>query len=249
MMGAFIAAALLTAQCHLAQAVEGNAMLQVKLGATVSRYSISESDLPSALIAVASEFELPMGIEWVTPGVPHPVELSWERATVREVVESIVRNEPGYELKTTDGVVHVSYKGSRDDKANFLNLRLGQFHSRTEHISVILDRLRRIVRGIVSPQPASGTDFYHVVIADRATVSLDLPNPTVREVLDQLALASDRYKIWAVSFQQDPGLTPTGFRRTFTIWNDTPVPDPEQPVWDRFLWGKPPPRAVRQKPQ
>jgi len=62
-----------------------------------------------------------------------------------------------------------------------------------------------------------------------------LKNVGVEDVLDALAVASAR-KIWIVTFSDDPTLTPTGFRRSLTLWNNFPIPDNEQPIWDMLHW-------------
>jgi hypothetical protein len=79
-------------------------------------------------------------------------------------------------------------------------------------------------------------------------VNLDLNNVTAAEVLDALALGSNR-KVWVVAFADDPSLTtlpPKGMRRTTSLWTDNLVPDNIQPTWSFFRWGDPmPPRRTK----
>jgi hypothetical protein len=74
-------------------------------------------------------------------------------------------------------------------------------------------------------------------------ITVKLENTSVEGVLDSLVTASAR-KIVIVSFLDSFILTPTGFRRTETLWNYNPVPDDQQPVWDMLHWKEPIPSAV-----
>jgi hypothetical protein len=74
-------------------------------------------------------------------------------------------------------------------------------------------------------------------------VSVELKDATVENILDALAVASNR-KIWIVTFANDPKLTPTGLRKTTSLFTDAPVPDKEQPTWHLQRWGDPMPRPA-----
>jgi hypothetical protein len=70
---------------------------------------------------------------------------------------------------------------------------------------------------------------------DEPKLDLRFSNAEVEEILDAVAIGSAS-NIWIVTFSESLALTPTGFRRTVTIWNGSFVPDDQQPVWDRFRW-------------
>jgi hypothetical protein len=67
------------------------------------------------------------------------------------------------------------------------------------------------------------------------SVSVNLSHVSAEDVLDALSIASDK-KIWVVTFVED-SVPLGGFRRTVTLWTDSPVPAEEQPVWNMFHWG------------
>lgn len=84
--------------------------------------------------------------------------------------------------------------------------------------------------------PTEGLVYSQGASVGEPDVTVTLQSVNVPQVLDALALASDR-KVWVVTFTADGAVTPTSFRRTGTLWNKENVPDPEQPVWDTFRWG------------
>ena len=52
------------------------------------------------LVHVSNEFQIPMGIVWVnTPAARAEVAFAWRDATVREVIESIGKTQPGYQVQ------------------------------------------------------------------------------------------------------------------------------------------------------
>lgn len=78
-------------------------------------------------------------------------------------------------------------------------------------------------------------------------VEMELKDITVEGVLDALAISSKR-QIWIVTFSNDTRLTHRGLRRTISLWNEKPVPDEDQPVWDLLRWGNPLPPLVSGAP-
>lgn len=213
--------------------------LQEKLSRVAVTYDVSENSFPTALVKVAQDFRLPMGIEWVKlPRDPQKVRLAWKKATVREILQSIVRTRPGYELKVDGGIVHVLYPGAQSDKKNFLNIPVRNFQSEDQYVAFLNERLRDIVRKTVFPPvPHAGRSLPSVreivVSGGEHKATFTVQNGTVRDVLDKMIFATDG-KIWIVTFDEKAGLTPTGFRRTIaSLWNTSAtLPDQDQPGWD-----------------
>lgn len=213
--------------------------LQHKLGKLVEGYALSEKTFPVALIRVAQDFEIPMGLEWIRlPSDPTEIKRTWHNATVGQIIGSIVKGRAGYDLTVKDGVVHVFYDGATADKRNFLNIKIEDFRSKDEYVAASKQRLHEIVRRIVFPPPPpvpgrQYTEIRQVVVSGgEHKTTFEVLNGTVREVLDKMALATDG-KIWVVTFDEKAGLTPTGFRRTISsLWNAYSLPDRYQPAWD-----------------
>lgn len=211
-------------------------ILQLK----VTEFSASGETFLQALLKVAAEFEIPMGIEWVrAPEASRKVHLSWRDASVYEVVESVVKSWPGYDFEISDGVVHVFPRGLLADKRSFLNLGIAAFEVEDDYVMFASRRLRNRVRRIVSPPPPPrpGAGYAGSMATgwgDRR-VSFKLKKVTVRDVLDKLILSAD-LKVWIVTYTEKPGLTQGGFRNVLAV-DGTAIAEQEQPVWGLYLWG------------
>ncbi len=217
-----------------------SAELTAKLDASVSQYSLSANGLAEALIRTAKQFQLPMGIEWVKDkGALRGLSRTWKGDTVEAILRSIVKQYSGYSLRVEHGVVHVFRRDLVNDSHNFLNLKVpGFFDARQEIGGLTNQRLRSVVQNIVSPRnlpPGAGEGGDYATGIDEKPLTLALRNATVREALEKLADASE-HKMWVVTFSDSPGLTPTGFRRTETLWHPMPFPDRDQPMWDFLAW-------------
>jgi len=219
-----------------AQPIEGH------LHQTVENYKLSEPTFLDALVTVASKFEVPIGVELVrSPSVLRPVEFSWRRATVMEVLTALARSQGEYGLRTDDGVLHVFRKDEDKKPGNFLNIRLGTFDAEHEIAPLVDQDLWIIVNGQLYPRPAGTGGIGRSLGArtDDRPVTVKLRDTTVRAVLDSLILASE-YKVWVVTFSPDESLLPTGFRRTASPTSGKAHPDSDQPGWEMLRWGERP---------
>lgn len=211
--------------------------LDSKLSATVRSYHLDADNLPHALIRVAQEFRIPMGIQWVnTPAARTKLALSWGDVTVREILETIAKTQPGYEVAVSNGVVQV-FTTNISPKQNFLLLRVRSFEVHQEVVQMAERELRSLVMLKVVPpkEGAGGVGRSLATNVDEPTIDVQLNDASVQDILDSLATVSTK-KIWIVTFVDSSALTATGFRRTLTLWNNSPVPDEEQPVWNMFRW-------------
>jgi hypothetical protein len=210
--------------------------LQAKLDARVSEYSLSANGLADAILRIAKQFGLPVGIEWVKDKEAlRSVSLTWEGDTVRDIVTAAVREYPGYAFRVEHGAVHVFRPDLVNDRHNFLNLRVPDFFEVHQEEGGFANwRLGAVVQNIVSPRnlpPGAGESGDYASGAHEKPVTVTLRGLTVRQALENLANASE-HKVWVVTFSDGPALTPTGFRRTETLWHPTPLPDSQQPMWD-----------------
>lgn len=215
-----------------------------ELETVVEDFAVSEDSFPEALMRLATQLEIPMGIEWVkAPAALKPIKLSWRRASMREVLESVVKAVPGYEFDFRGGVVHVHPTDSFTDARNFLNVRLESFEMREEFAFVGQHRLREWLKPIVSSSrpvaPGAGEAGSRATGVGEWPLTFKLEKPTVREVLDRLVYAGE-FKIWVVTFSTGPPLTAKGFRRTESLVRGSAVSDHEQPTWGVFKWGEDP---------
>jgi len=218
--------------------------LERRLQAPVREYDLSEASFVEALIRVANDFHLPMGIEWARePTSLKNVNLSLRKTTVQQIVEYLVKNQSGYDFSLEKGViVHVFPRGLVQDRKNFLNLRVEKFEVRNDFVRFADRRLRELASRVVSPRgrtPGAGEGGSMATGMGDRRVTFELHNATYRDVLDALSLAGD-FNLWMVTFSADGSVTPTGFRRTVSPRAGTIVPDSEQPFWELLMWGQKP---------
>lgn len=230
------------------QPAELGSPLKRQLDAVIENYRVSEPDLARALIAVASQFQVPMGIEWIQSGSRHPVSLRWKTGTVRQILESVVKSQPGYKLEVGENMLHVFYDGAKADPGNFLNIRITEVTLQRTPVAVARRRLQQIVWNKALPPSAHPpgkpiSEGGEVILdPDDKPQNFRWENVTVRDALDETTLAG-HYKVWAVSFPDDPARTATGFRPTLSLW--TPWVDPNNlPSFDLFDWRHRPPLPV-----
>jgi hypothetical protein len=207
----------------------------------VPAYTLREPDFVHALAATASKFNLPIGIEWArSPETLRKVNRSWENTSVQQILTSIVDSQPGYRLDVDNGLVHVYLNKMSPEKKDFLNLKVDRFELRHEVLETGSRKLHEVIKSKITPvQPQSqrpaGMGYSQAANIGDPEFNLSLQNASVRQIIDQLALASDR-KIWIVTYTQDAIDPATGYRRTMTLWNNSKIPDSEQPIWDMFRW-------------
>jgi hypothetical protein len=216
--------------------------LRAKLDAQGGHYSLAASGLADAVIKLSQQFELPLGIEWVRDKeAERPLSRAWTGESVRHILRSVVEEYPGYDFRPDGGVIHVFRKDLPNDAHNFLNLRVPDFLvERHEAAGLANMRLRVAMQNIVSPRPlppgAGEAIEYATGIREKA-ISVRIAGLTIRNALGRLAAVSE-HNVWVVTFSASPELTPTGFRRTETLWHPAPFPNNQQPMWDFLAWSE-----------
>jgi hypothetical protein len=249
----FLLAVMLFALARLPEQPESTE-LQAKLGARVTQYSLSATGLADALARTSNQFQLPMGIEWVKDKESlQGLSRTWKGETVQHVLGSILESYPGYAFRVEAGVVHVFRRDLLNDSHNFLNLKVPDFFEvRREPAGLVNVKLRSVMQNIVSPRnlppgAGEGGSYTSGNVTERA-ITLTLHGLTVREALEKMAAVSE-HNIWVVTFSDTTALTPTGFRRTETLWHPLPFSNTQQPMWDFLAWGEyypsPPDRLTR----
>jgi len=212
--------------------------LMAKLNKHVSNYNLGVFSFVGALIRVSGDFEVPMGITWVnSPTTRAELPFAWKDATVLEVIQAIVKTRPGYAVEIKNGVVHIFPAGMIPDRENFLKLKIPAFETHDTIVELASFKLHMLVT------PIKGTHQINVAGPGDSKVSLELRDCEVEDVLDALAVASNR-KIWIVTFADEPTLTTSGLRATRSLFTDDPIRDVEQPVWYLHRWSDPMPPGV-----
>ncbi|MGB7589890.1 MAG: hypothetical protein WCD04_06100 [Terriglobia bacterium] len=231
-----------------AEARQGDSIaLKTKLQSRVTNYQLEADNFVCALLKVADEYKIPMGIVWVrTPVALRGVRLSEKDATVQEIIQALVKTQPEYTMTTKGGLLHISAPGLVPDRENFLRLKVPEFEVHNQVVELAERRLGDIVNATVwPPKPVAGGNVRGGVLSSQLVevgdpdLNLKLQDVAVEDVLDALTLASDR-GVWIVTFAAAGELTPTGFRQMESPLSSEALPRPAKPLWEILKWGRKP---------
>jgi hypothetical protein len=131
--------------------------LSARINKRVTNYNLSVFTFVEALMHVSSDFEVPMGIAWVSkPAAKAALAFAWKDATVRQIIEAIVETHPGYRLELKNGVVQISPESLVAEEESFLATKIKTFQAQNEYTEVVSDciisSLRQDTRGLASAQ-------------------------------------------------------------------------------------------------
>ena len=224
--------------------VVSSGKLDAILQTRVRHYTLSADSFLQALTMVAGEFRIPMGIQWApSREALTRINLTWTDSTVRDIIKSIAGTQVGYKVSPSSGIVHILPENAEADQRNFLNLKIKDFDVQGALFAIATLRLEELARQAVSRSragrtaPGTGAGLNIGSTPGEPLVTIHLEEGAVSQALDALTLHSDR-KIWIVTFCDECGFTPTGFRRTIQLWTATVPTDDLQPVWNSFTWGE-----------
>lgn len=221
--------------------------LETALKTRVKNYHVAGSNFVDALLDVAAEHKIPMGIAWVRrPAALKRVTIFGKDGTVRDVIQDLVSTQPGYKMTQKGGLVHIFATGTAPDQENFLNLKVSNFEVQNQVAELAERQLAEIVQAHMRPPkpPAAGNETGGVghslgVEVGDPELTLRFREATVEEVLDALTLASGR-GVWLVTFAPSGDLTTTGFRRVASPVADEANPQLRAPYWELLRWGRKP---------
>jgi hypothetical protein len=182
-----------------------------------------------------------MGVEWVRDADSlKPVTLSWSGASLSNIVAQVVAEYPHYRLSTQGSVVHVFHADVRNTFSDALSVRLGPIEIRDESLAAASGfRVRpRVDRALQQALPVWGGVAGSIASGpggDRR-VTVEGANPTLREVLDMLAVSAGEV-IWVVTYPPR-GRYEGRWLPTVTMGGQ-PVERKHQPLWTFLPWGPP----------
>ncbi len=227
---------------HFVSMAQSHADLARRLDQQVPQYSISGKNLLGTLIQISNDFQIPMGICWeLNEHSDSEEQFSWKKATVRSMIEDIIKSQPGYKTEVSASIVHIL--APIPDRQNFLSLRIGNFSLQDEFVEMANYRLHDLAGTF-----PSGSRQISVAGPGDSRVTLDLTDATLGAALDAIVGASNR-KLWVVTFSSDTHLGSRGFRKSLLLWNDRSKASHDEPTWAFLRWGDPPPPLVLSPPK
>jgi hypothetical protein len=205
--------------------------IQQILSTKVPHYVVKATNLLQAAALIASDFDLPMGVEWHgEPSVTKEITREWDNATVERILYDTASFDVEYQVQVSNGVVHLRKPGLADSPRNPLSIKVPSFSVANVYTGQAAFKLRDEVNLIMLPRQkhaAYACAGSYGAGADETLTTLAVRDVSVREILDTL-LTSSHSVMWLVVFRDEqPG---TGFLKTQSISRNTT--DLAQPDWD-----------------
>jgi hypothetical protein len=217
----------------------------------VQNYSLGADSFIEALLKIAAQFQFPLGVELTkTADTLKPIRFSRSRATVADIIESVVSMQ-GYEWRTEDGVVHVFQRDLVKDNRNPLNITISAF-DQWETVGFADNELSQRVSHVARHPETSGDIIVVSVLFNpgEPVYSFAAQNAPARSILNKIVTAGlassvpGPQQVWIATFPESPVLSRTGYLETLPVWNPDAVPVQEQPFWVLLPWGHPPPEKM-----
>ena len=179
--------------------------LEEKLAVKVDTFNSVTKSIPLQLIEVAQRFNIPVGIEWSDDSEDKSLsQVHVQDTTVGSLLSQILAQQPGYEFRVEDGVVHVFATRLLDDQYNFLNIRLREFSLKKANMAAARFHLWGAIISHLHPLSGygggwGGVSMYKDFNAPKITFACkDL---TVRQALSKIAVVQGN-ALWVVRIRE-----------------------------------------------
>jgi len=179
--------------------------LEEKLALKVDTFNSVTKSIPLQLIEVAQRFNIPMGIEWSDDSEDKgPSQVQMRDITVGSLLSQILAQQPGYEFRLDDGVVHVFATRLLDDQYNFLNIRLREFSLEKANMGAARFHLWGAIVSHLHPRGGYGGGWGGVSIYkdfDAPKITFNCKDLTVRQALSKIVEAQGN-ALWVVRIRE-----------------------------------------------
>lgn len=180
-------------------------ILNAKLAKRVRGYDNGKRPLIPTLIGLAAAYNLPMGIEKVTPqALREPVRVTMLNGTVAQLLDTCVRQLPDYNWTIREGVIDVYGQKEWSSKLNLLNFVLPAFQIRHGTLNDINFQLRMLTPSVTPAlaqastpvEVGAGGDVPGDGELEGVRVNFTAQRATVRSILNRIVHLSGGRAIW-----------------------------------------------------
>lgn len=195
--------------------------LQQTLSTNVPHYRIDATNLLEAVGQLASAFDLPLGVEWRGNVQQNkPIAREWINSTVEQILYDTVDCDINYQVRISNGVVHVWATSLADDPRNPLNITIPQFSVTNQYSRqaalMLRDQLSSVMSGSAK-LPVSACTGSRGISSDETLVTVSMKNAQASQILDAILLRS-RSAMWLAVFpDKQPDL---GFLTIKSPWRN-----------------------------
>lgn len=159
-----------------------------RVGKTIESFEVEQVTLVDALLRLAQQHHLPLGIEYVDlEALREPIKLKLTQTSIAEALDAIVAQSKGYEWRLSEGVVIVSHVGVPSGRGqNLLDRTLPQFAIPKCTLAEASNLLRMALDRDLHPDIRGWAGSYNPGSGEKLIGPLTLRNVTVREALNRL---------------------------------------------------------------
>jgi len=181
----------------------GRDELHEKLTARVKDFNSNNSPLIPTLLRVASDYDLPMGIEKVvSEALDKPIDVSLRQVTVAQLLDVCVHKLPGYSWASQDGVILVYGADELDDPSNLFNFVIPAFEAHDESLNAAnFGLVIKLYKEKDKPKTIVGSYPGSMEFEDHR-LTLTMRNAKVRQILNRL-VASYGSAVWIARVPPD----------------------------------------------
>ena len=180
---------------------------------------VRKATLMNALITLAVDHRVPIGIEYSPADINEPkLDLDTVNASLREILDSIVKQEPLYRWELVDGVVNfMPISGQDPFFETLLNTPISHYDPGKWTIKFQLrDAIENTpeVKELLKSKKVELAKYRDYVsypsIYTQKDVDLQMSHTTVRRILNRIVKVSE-HKSWGIGWRQ-------GEKNVFSIW-------------------------------
>jgi hypothetical protein len=179
--------------------------LEEKLAVKVDTFNSVTKSVPLQLIEVAQRFNIPMGIEWSDDSEDKgSSQVQMRNTTVRSLLSRILVQQPGYEFRLNDGVVHVFATHLLNDQYNFLTIRLREFSLEQANMAAARFHLWGAIISRLHPQGGHGGGWGGISMYkdfNTSKITFVCRDLTVRQALSKIVEAQGN-ALWVVRIRE-----------------------------------------------
>lgn len=214
----------------------GRAQDPSQLSDKTQSYSLQANSFIDALLKIATDFKLPLAVEWVkSSDTLKPVSLSMSEATASAILDALVSSHGGYSWRLENGIVHVFQRILMTDSRNPLNVRLGEFPKGPVTVARANLYLTYTVKELVWQTRAQGVGAS--LLGEGVEPQFQIyAHTSLREILNRI-IAASKMKVWIATFPSNPSLTLKGFLEETPMYDPKYVHPEDQPFWIFLRWG------------
>ena len=173
--------------------------LHEKLQSTILDFDTSGKPMANLALELAYKYNLPMGIEYVTPvAVRGHVSLRFKRRSLREIIITIVEAVPGFRVDLSGGVVDIYSPQARHDPSNPFNVTVHSINISNVDTHLADAELLCSLARQLTPNTACGGSVAPGQWGD-LRITLHLQDKKVYEVLNAIVAQNGR-AVWTPTY-------------------------------------------------